>query len=168
MSPAAVAAGEWKEHSMQSESVATWQNDWLYALVLRKAQPRWEQGDHVPEEEREERRKGEKTEDYLIGEWSSAEVELGMCRGTVVRAWMRDQDGLRQISLEEYEQHRAKIGGLRFPFVLMQFHILSNRERVVLGKTRGMLAGWGRTYLVVEHGDNASLEPDPAGGAWIS
>lgn len=43
----------------------------------------------------------------LVGEWSAASGPL--CSGTLLRAWVRDAGGLREIAPAEYREHRRKI-----------------------------------------------------------
>ena len=91
-----------------------------------------------------------------------------MCRGKVERAWVRDAKGLREIGLGEYRKHKRRIRGRIYPFVLMSFHILPDRQRVVLGHRQASTAGRGTRYLVIGEGDKARLEPDPSSGFWVS
>jgi hypothetical protein len=102
----------------------------------------------------------------LIEEWSSNNAS--MCSGKVVRAWIRDAEGLREISLQEYKQRKRTIHGRIYPFVLMAFHIQADRQRVVLGSRQASTAGRGSRYLVEGEGEGANLTPDPTGGFWVS
>jgi hypothetical protein len=135
-----------------------WQNDWLYALVLREAEADWEWCNLLPDRD--------VWRYVLIEEWSSAHGS--MCEGKLVRAWVRDSDGLRQISLNEHKRHKRRIRGRIFPFVMMMFHIQPDRTRVVLGHRQANTAGTGCRYLVQGEGVEAKLEFDPSGGGWIS
>jgi hypothetical protein len=135
-----------------------WRTDWLYGLVLRNAERWWEWCSRVPDR---------KVWRYvLIEEWSSAKDS--MCRGKVVRSWIRDAEGLREISLEEYKQHKRKIHRRIYPFIIMEFHIQPNRKHVVLGNRQASTAGRGSRYLVEGEGDQAELIPDPTGSSWVS
>src|SRR5262249_41675065 len=95
-----------------------WQTDWLYSLILQKADTAWEWCQSVP---------GRDVWKYVVvEEYSSADDS--MCQGDVVRAWVRDEDGLRQISLEEHAEHQGKLDGKDiYPFVLVHFHVHPDR-----------------------------------------
>src|SRR5262245_20679107 len=140
-------------------ALADWRSDWLYALVLREADPDWEWCCRVPD--------GNFWRYVLIEEWSSAN-DYSMCCGKVVRAWVRDADGLREITIDEYKQHKRKIRGRIYPFVIMAFHISADRQRVVLGHRQASTAGTGCRYIVQGQGEGAKLETDPTSGSWIS
>ena len=141
-----------------SDFLPDWRNDWLYTLVLREADSAWQWCNQVPER------------DFwryvLVEEWSSASG--AHCGGEVVRAWIRDGEGLREITMAEYEQQKRRIRGRMYPFILVQFHIEPERTRVILGRREASTAGTGHRYLVRGEGDKASLEGDPTGGAWTS
>jgi len=141
-----------------AESRPDWRTDWLYTLVLRNAENSWEWCSRAPD--------GKLCRYVLIEEWSSASDSR--CRGKVVRAWIRDAEGLRAISLEEYKQHKRTIRGRIYPFVIMEFHIQPDRKRVVLGDRQASTAGRGCRYLVAGEGDQAKLISDPTGGFWVS
>ena len=143
---------------MTTAPLPDWQTDWLYALVLREAERDWQWCSRVPDRD--------VWRYVLIEEWSSANDST--CRGKVVRDWVRDGDGRREIGLDEYKQHKRRIRGRIYPFVIMEFHIQPNRERVVLGHRQASTAGTGCRYLVEGQRDEAKLERDPTGGAWIS
>jgi hypothetical protein len=135
-----------------------WRTDWLYGLVLRDAERHWEWCSQVPD--------GKAWRYVVIEEWSSASAS--MCCGKVVRAWIRDVEGLREIGLQEYKQQKRTIHSRIYPFVLMAFHIHPDRQRVVLGHRQASTAGRGCRYLVEGQGDGATLAPDATGGFWVS
>lgn len=139
-----------------------WRGDWLYALALRRADDAWRSRcDRAP--------KRDMWRYVLVGEWSRGGG--GMCGGELVRAWVRDDAGLREISRAEYRrrQRGASLPGSHFlRCVLVQFHIRSDRTRVILGQREATLSGHGGEYLVVGEGADAELVPDPEGGRWVS
>lgn len=135
-----------------------WRDDWLYALVLRQAEQNWEWCRRA--------RDRDVWQYVLVGEWSSADG--AMCHGEVVRAWVRDAEGLREITPGEYGRHLQRVRGRTYPFVLVSFHIHSDRQRVALGMHAATTAGGGCRYLVHGKVAAATLEPDPQGGAWRS
>src|SRR5262249_42712440 len=78
-----------------------WRSDWLYSLILREADKAWDWCQSVPG------RNGWKY--VLVEEYSSGDDS--MCRGDVIRAWVRDEGGLRPISLAEHLEHQRKLEG---------------------------------------------------------
>jgi hypothetical protein len=139
-------------------AVADWHSDWLYQLVFREVEDAWKWCRRVP---------NSKAWQYvLVEEWSAARDS--MCSGRLVRAWVRDSDGLREISLEEHKQHKRKIHSRIYPFVIVSFHIRPDRRKVVLGRREANTAGRGCGYLVEGEGETARLVRDPAAGFWIS
>jgi hypothetical protein len=108
----------------------------------------------------------------LIEEWSpwpaSPPSSVPHARRKLLRAWMRDANGVRAITLEEHKQHKRTIHGRIYPFVIMSFQIESDRRRVEIGHQHANTAGYGRTYLVRGEGAGATLEVDPTGAQWIS
>jgi hypothetical protein len=136
-----------------------WQADWLYALVLRQADEAWGRCNRDPD------RFGRRY--VLIEEWPGGRYTSS--RGEVVRAWVRDEGGLRVIALPEHERLTFEIDRYPlYPSILMEFHILPDRRRVELGFREAALSGRGRVYLVRGEGENATLESDPAGWFWKS
>ena len=85
-----------------------------------------------------------------------------------MRAWFRDNDGLNEISIQKYKQHKKKIRGRIYPFILIRFHISPDRRLVVYGQTEASTAGSGCRFIVDGDGASATLRPDPDGGFWIS
>ena len=136
-----------------------WQTDWLYALVLRQAEEAWAQCNRDPDRW--------EWKYVLIEEYP--EARGASCRGDVVRAWIRDAGGLREITLAEDERLTADILQYPvFPFILLEFHILPDRQRVAIGHRRAGMGGRGWRYLVRGEGAEAALEDDPSGGFWRS
>ncbi len=81
---------------------------------------------------------------------------------------MRDESGLRQIGLEEFEQHQKKIRGSIYPFILFTFDISENRQQVAISQQEASRAGFGQNYLIEGEGEQAHLVVDAKGGGWIS
>jgi hypothetical protein len=133
-----------------------WRSDWLYLLILAEAENEWRlcncDGSHRY---------------VVIEEWSSAE-HGAHCRGQLLRAWIRDTGGLREVSMDEHQQHIDKIDGLIFPFVILKFHVPPVRRRVVIEHHRGSRMGSGSSFRVCGQGQKAQLVFDPTAGAWIS
>ena len=139
--------------------VSPWHDDWLYTLLFQWIEQVWEECS----------RRGDRDiwQYVVVGEWSAADA--AMCRGAVVRAWVRDARGLREITPAEYARHNRRIRGDKiYPFVLVSFHIHPDRQRVVLGERRASRGGWGCRGMVRGEGAGAVLEPDPSGGSWVS
>lgn len=91
------------------------------------------------------------------------------CAGPVLRAWCRDDAGLREMTESERLDHRGRATGRRnYPFALLTFRIRSGRDRVVLGVRHATTAGTGGQYLVERVGEQLKLTPDPDGGFWVS
>jgi hypothetical protein len=136
-----------------------WQNDWLYSVILQEAEKAWDWCRLVP---------GREVWKYvLIEEYSSGDDS--MCQGDVIRAWVRDEVGLRQISLAEHAEHQGKLKGKDiYPFVVFHFQVHPDRRHVIIGQTQAMLAGSGTGYFVEGSGPGARLVPDPEAGFWVS
>jgi len=151
--------GWWKKQPRPTPlALADWRDDWLYALVFRRVEQNWESCSRV--------RDRDVWQYVLVGEWSTADKV--MCRGEVVRAWVRDEDGLREVTPDEYGRHKRRIRGRIYPFVLVSFHIHPDRQRVVFGVRQASTAGIGGQYLVRGEGETGELEADPEGGFWRS
>jgi hypothetical protein len=153
-----------KSSRATSSEMPEWRGDWLYALILRQCEEYWGRCNLFPDEDW--------WRYVLIEEWSDA--EKAWCRGEVVRAWVRDAQGLREITLRELRRHIRLIRPRRlihcrfFPFILVRFHIHGDRQRVALGFLEAGTAGGGWTFLVRGEGESAELEWDQSGGAWTS
>lgn len=133
-----------------------WRTDGIYQLVLQKVEKTWL--DWCKPDAKFWRY-------VLVEEYSLATRSHS---GNMVRGWVRDENGLREISLEEYKQHRRKIHGRIFPFVLVSFHIHANRQRITIKTLQASTADTGGEYLIEGEGDAAKLVFDPEGGFWIS
>lgn len=138
--------------------LSDWRNDWLYTLLLGKAEEHWDFCLRSPDKKL--------CQYVLIAECASASER--QCGNDVVRAWIRDVAGLREITVKEFRKHKSRIRGRIYPFVLMDFHIEPNRVRVVLGVRMASTAGFGGRFLVQGNGDRAELVDDPMGGPWVS
>ena len=128
-----------------------WQTDWLYCVILREAEKAWDWCQTVP---------GRDVWKYVLVEeyWSGDDSR---CRGDVIRAWVRDEGGLRQISLAEHGEHQRKLEGKDiYPFIMVQFHVHPDRKHVVIGQSQAMLAGSGTGYLIEGSGREARLCPE--------
>ncbi len=135
-----------------------WRSDWLYRIIFRKAESSWEFC---------KRNKDPNYWQYvLIEEWSSA--QRAFCGGTLLRLWLHDAQGLRQIPLRSRAEHQRKIHDRIFPFVIISFHIYPDKTRVVYCHREANTAGRGKCYKVVGDDDNAVLVADPLGGFWVS
>ena len=147
---------------MEDESQVDWSEDWLYPLIFQEVERVWREWC------------GSRTQDsdvaaYVVAaEWSSRAG--ARCSGEVVRAWMRDAAGLREITVSDYRQHKQKLDPPKpiNPFILVQFNIDLDRHLVAFGETYGPLAGTGWCYRVHGKGPQASLEVDPSSDIWIS
>src|SRR5262249_45271363 len=135
-----------------------WQSDWLYSLILREADKAWDWCQSAP---------GDLWKYVVIEEYSSGDDS--MCQGDVIRAWVRDESGLRQISLAEHAEHQRKLEGKDiYPFVMLHFHVPVDRRHVIIGQSQAALVGSGTGYLVEGTGRDAMLVPDPEAGFWVS
>ena len=129
-------------------TLPSWEDDWLYRLVLSQTGPRW-------------------NKPALVDEYDSAEG--CHCRGRVVRSWFADASGLRRLTADERKELRLRLRGKSvYPYVVHQFHISPDRRRVVLCHVAGPRAGTGMGYFVDGDGPDARLVPDMAAGAWRS
>jgi hypothetical protein len=136
-----------------------WKSDWLYKLIFQEVEETWNNGCR--------RSKNPAHWRYvLVEEWTSADGV--MCDGRVVRTWVRDENGLSKISLLAHAKRKLHARGLMFPFIILLFHIPEDRKRVVLGRIRGSLDGFGSRYLVQGEGEQARLVTDPEAGFWQS
>ncbi len=80
-----------------------WKTDWIYQLVFREVEDAWQQCLHV-------RKHDSKAWQYVLVAETTSTFD-SVCVGRRVRAWVRDESGLREIGLEEFEQHEKKIRG---------------------------------------------------------
>ena len=136
-----------------------WKTDWIYQLVFREVEDAWQQCLHV-------RKRDSKVWRYVLVAETTSTFD-SVCVGRTVRAWVRDESGLREIGLEEYEQHVKKIRGSIYPFILFTFNISENRQQVAISQREASRAGFGRNYLIEGEGEQAHLVVDAKGG-WIS
>lgn len=92
-----------KSQSRPVTSLPDWRDDWLYELVLRDAQETWTR------REREIQRFGDAEEcrywKYVMVE-EYGDSEDSSCRGDILRAWVVNDSGLSEISLNEHRLHR--------------------------------------------------------------
>jgi hypothetical protein len=84
-----------------------------------------------------------------------------------LRAWVRNDGGLREISQAEYNRLKGQIRYDFYPFIIMEFHIFADRKRVVLGRRVARNVGAGCRYIVQGEGDERKLGYDPTGGTWF-
>jgi hypothetical protein len=96
------------------------------------------------------------------------------------RTWIRDEAGLRAISLAEHTGHKRKINSSIYPFVIVRFHINVEAQRVEFGMVTGSRSGRGCTYMIgrssgkennggqANEGGEECLVPAPDGMMWIS
>jgi len=147
--------------SVSTSTQPDWRDDWLYALVLYKAEDLWQQW-------RNPARDPDIAAYVLVEEWSSRQGIR--CSGELAHVWVRDADGLREITVIEREQHRQKLFPPRpiNPFVLLQFYVEPDRQSILYVLTFGIRAASGGWYKVQGAGQQARLEPDMTRGMWIS
>ncbi len=132
--------------------------DWLYNLILGKAEKYWEV---------QKRISNEHGKYVLIAERSSERD--GHYTGDVVQSWIRDKEGLREISLNEHAKHTDKIHNSDiYPFILMQFYIFPDRQCVIIGTQEASRSGSGGEFIVQVNEGKAKLEPDVHGSFWVS
>ncbi len=85
----------------------------------------------------------------LASEWS--EETLKYPAGSMVRAWIRDGRGLRQVTVQEAErvQPESKEPGGRLGYVSLAFHVCADGRHVAYGATAGGLTyfGGGRCWI---------------------
>ena len=114
----------------------------------------------------EEKLPGDSFLGFLVEE--HREGKSGMGVGKPVRYWLRDKNGLRQISRTE----RGELGRLNarviYALPIVNFSIEPDGKRVHLGARFASRGGRGGVYFVRTRDDRPVLEPDPKGGFWIS
>lgn len=135
-----------------------YQNDWLYSLIFAYADRSWH-ASHRSTNTLDRQH-------LLISEWSDAAD--AHCRGETVRTWIRDDDGLNEISLNQYEQCTKRNNAIVFRFILTRFHISSNRKHVVYNQNETPRSGSGCRFIVEGKGSSAKLITDETAGMWIS
>jgi hypothetical protein len=135
-----------------------WRSDWVYKLIFEQAETAWKHCEinHDPDI----------WQYILIEEWSSSKD--GVCKGTVLRLWVRDAKGLREVPVQSHAKHLSKIKARIFPFIIVEFHIYPDKSGVVVGQQEANTAGHGGSYLIHGGPEKAELVPDPSGGFWIS
>jgi hypothetical protein len=143
---------------IKQKRLPDWRTDLVYKLVFTKVEDSWKFS---------KRNKNPKIWQYvLIEEWSAAEG--GHCRGKVLRLWIRDAQGLRQIRTRHYTQYRSQLGSGNFPFIINSFHISLDKTCIVFCHREAHLAGQGGRYIVAGGPNKPELLPDPSGGFWRS
>lgn len=136
-----------------------WRTDSLYRLVFQKVETEaWKFCRHNTD--------SEYWQYVLIEEWSSAEYT--QCSGHLLRAWVRNARGLKQIPLWVHSKRIGRIRDSIFPFVIVSFYLDSSRNYVVYCQREAHTAGHGERYRVTGTSDNPELVGDPSGGFWIS
>lgn len=138
-------------------STIYWQSDPLYKLILHKAEELWRWC--KPDDQYSQ---------YVLIEETSDEYE-GIPAGNTIRSWIRDTNGVREISKRELAQHIEKIEDSYSPFIRMTFYVFPDREHVSIGESTRGRSGMGVQYVVRRYNDIAKLEPDPDGtsSGWI-
>ena len=161
--------------------LSDWRNDWLYSLVLHKAEEEWKALKEFIEIYRVKKESAEcenKLEAYI--EWAEREDELksqnviieefcdsegAEVSGEVMRAWKFDENGLLEIPLKDLQKMSETW------YKLIQFHIHSNRKHVVFIEYRRITDnrsyGWGMVLRVQRSAIDAELVFD-GGEAWKS
>ena len=101
----------------------------------------------------------------VITEWAD-EVQARCC-GALLKAWIQDDGGVRSISLDECEKQRKLVAAAdKFPYVLIRFHIDSDRKFVVFQQRTEIWVASGTNYRVVGDGANAELVIDTSADNW--
>ncbi len=123
--------------------------DWLYELIFEKVERNWK----ICELSKRTQR------------WSYVLAEEYRTTNTgesvVTRAWIRDVDGLREISLEEHFSHkRIMFREILYPFILFSFRVDSRHGRFLLNEAGDQSCGFGAAYRIEGMGEEASLEPE--------
>ena len=57
-------------------------------------------------------------------------MQIQRARGEILRNWVRDENGLLEITATEYQKHRKKAKGRWYPFIVISFHIYQDRKKV--------------------------------------
>ena len=131
-------------------SANDWQSDGLYQLILQQAEELWK---HCKPG------KVDWHQYVLIAE--KITEHAGYCIGETVHAWIRDSNGLREISVEEHLHHITKITDHSFPFILMEFYIFPTRERVIIQNRGSTRNARGMQCKIQSDGKTIKLIPDP-------
>lgn len=76
----------------------------------------------------------------LIAEWSAASENS--LTGDRIRMWVRDADGLRSITAEEYERYESPNAMLR-QFSSFDFHVCDDGTHVVWSQVWGPMSACG-------------------------
>lgn len=139
-----------------------WRDDPVYGLIFRVVEDDWKGYCHG-------RDPGRPAWQFVLVEEYVADDGCHV-QGPVVRAWRRDDNGLREMTEAERVDARRRVGAedRLFPFVLVTFRIGPAADRVVLGQRQADTAGIGEVYVVRSDGDRLELVPDPEGGFWRS
>jgi len=130
-------------------SANNWQSDSLYRLILQQAEELWKNC------------KPGLVDWYqyvLIAE--KITEHAGYCIGDTIHAWIRDSNGLREISVEEHIHHIARVTDDVFPFILMEFYVFPNRERVIIQRRGSNKDARGLQLTIQREGKNIKLIPD--------
>src|SRR4051812_26377400 len=103
----------------QHSPLPEWKTDWLYALVFKELDSWCSCAD--PEYF------------YLIAEHDADNGS--QCTGSIIRAWLRDQDGMKEISIDEHlALKKLRHDESRFRYeCLAHFHIQPDRQHIVYG-----------------------------------
>lgn len=137
------------------------QDDPLYGLIFGMADEQWEFYCRDREPDSDALR-------FVLVEEYGADDGCE-CKGPVLRAWCREDPGLREITEAERLAHRrATAGRVFYPFALLTFRIHPKGDRVVLGLRHAARAGIGGQYLVSRNDGRLQIVPDPEGGFWRS
>ncbi len=130
---------------------------WLRDLVFREIERKWEHA---------QSKKGGDDRYLLIAECSGKWT--GMFHGLIVRAWIRDHDGLRQISIREYQRHVQRTRqGEPWPLVLVSFNFDNAQRKVALSYIQAGRLGHGDEYDVVGNDKDAKLVKNSRHGGFI-
>jgi len=123
--------------------------DWLYDLIFEKVERSWQ----ICELSKRTQRWS-----YVLVEEYRTEIDGG---SVLSRSWIRDKEGLREITLEEHCVHKRKMfEELLYPFILFSFRADSQRGLLLLNEAGDQTCGFGAVYRIEGYGEEASLEPE--------
>ena len=110
--------------------------------------------------------KRDRPEGIYAFEFPSCDEHRGQCKGTPIRTWLVDSDGMKEtaISPDAVPKKRCGFGQMWYSFPSFSFFIETSGDWVVLASVDGPRAGVGGRYRVVRNGKAISLVPD--GAAW--
>jgi len=99
-------------------------------------------------------------------EFPDCDEDQGRCKGTPIRSWLVDSDGVKETAMSPDAVPKKRCGAFQmwYCFPSFSFFIDSSGDWVVLASVDGPRAGTGGRYRVVRNGTKISLLPD--GAVW--